>query len=230
MKSICVYNFFNKFLIRIRKEAGMKKELAYFTIDSAYGGNQEWFTNLVMYMGGCGAATACDSCIYFALRFGKKELYPYDINALCKEEYKKFSQIMKPYIRPRVGGVRKLEWFAEGLGRYIMDVCRQKRCENPLKMDIFSGNRSEAEAEIFVKEQIDRNVLVPCLLLKHKDEEKFKDYIWHWFLIVGYEETEGDFLVKTATYGEAVWFSLKELWDTGCEEKGGFIKYLPLYE
>lgn len=44
----------------------MKKELEYFAIEGAFGGNQDWFSNVVMNMGGCAAATACDSCIYFA--------------------------------------------------------------------------------------------------------------------------------------------------------------------
>mgnify|MGYP006994610556 CR=1 FL=1 len=44
----------------------MKKELDYFMIDGEFGGNQDWFTNIVMNVGGCGAATACDSCIYLA--------------------------------------------------------------------------------------------------------------------------------------------------------------------
>lgn len=33
----------------------MKRQLEYFMIDGAVGGNQEWFRNVVMYMGGlCG--------------------------------------------------------------------------------------------------------------------------------------------------------------------------------
>ena len=67
----------------------MKKELDYFTIEGCYGGNQDWFTNLVMHMGGCAAATACDSCIYFGLQNEKmKPLYPFDIDNLTKEDYK----------------------------------------------------------------------------------------------------------------------------------------------
>lgn len=31
----------------------MKKILDYFSIDGAVGGNQEWFKNVVMYIGGC---------------------------------------------------------------------------------------------------------------------------------------------------------------------------------
>ena len=69
----------------------MKKELAYFMIDGEFGGNQDWFTNIVMNVGGCGAATACDSCIYLAKYKGMKELYPFDLEQMDKEAYKKFS-------------------------------------------------------------------------------------------------------------------------------------------
>lgn len=91
-------------------------------IDGEFGGNQDWFTNIVMNVGGCGAATACDSCIYLAKYKGMKKLYPFDLEQMDKEAYKKFSQIMKPYIRPRVQGVKKPEWYIEGLAKYISDV------------------------------------------------------------------------------------------------------------
>lgn len=50
-----------------RIEDRMKKTLDYFMIEGAVGGNQEWFKNVVMYIGGCAAATACDCCIYLYL-------------------------------------------------------------------------------------------------------------------------------------------------------------------
>ena len=67
----------------------MKKELEYFMIDGEFGGNQDWFTNIVMNVGGCGAATACDSCIYLAKYKGMKKLYPFDLEQMDKEAYKK---------------------------------------------------------------------------------------------------------------------------------------------
>lgn len=70
----------------------MKKELEYFMIDGEFGGNQDWFTNIVMNVGGCGAATACDSCIYLAKYKEMKKLYPFDLEQMDKEAYKKFSQ------------------------------------------------------------------------------------------------------------------------------------------
>ena len=129
----------------------MKKELDYFTIEGCYGGNQDWFTNLVMHMGGCAAATACDSCIYFGLQNEKmKPLYPFDIECLTKEDYKAFSQIMKPYLKPHAGGVRKLSWFVEGLGRYIQDVNEAKHTDIYIRMEEFCGDHTWQEAAIFI--------------------------------------------------------------------------------
>lgn len=53
--------------------------------------------------------------------------------------------------------------------------------------------------------------------------KKIVDFVWHWFLCIGYEETADDLLIKVETYGEATTFSLKELWNTGYKEKGGLI-------
>ena len=203
----------------------MKKSLAYFTIGDAYGGNQEWFTNVVMNIGGCGAATACDSCIYFAKQMGMTALYPYDINHLTKEEYRRFSQIMKPYIRPRVGGVKKLEWYMEGLNKYIQDVNHRENTQIKIGMRGLSGECSYEEASRAVKYQIDAGIPVPYLMLKHKNPEKYKDFIWHWFLVVGYEETKEGMDIYVATYGEETRLSMKELWDTGMDEKGGIVLY-----
>ncbi len=202
----------------------MWKEIPYFRIEGAFGGNQDWFTNIVMNMGGCGAATACDCCIYFARFLGLKELYPFDVDSLSIQDYKDFSQIMKPYIRPRVGGVKNPQWFIDGFEKYIRDVNEKTGSQIRIDMDIFDGERSVDEARTLIMEQIDHRMPVPCLLLRHQDVKQFKDYTWHWFLLVGYEDLEEDLRIKTATYGEAEEFSLKELWDTGYEEKGGLIR------
>lgn len=207
-----------------RKGETMKKELDYFTIEGEFGGNQEWFTNVVMNIGGCGAATACDSCIYLGLYRGMKKLYPFDPYNLSKTDYKRFSQIMKPYIRPRAGGVKKLEWYMEGLERYINDANRKNNTDYRVSMEPFSGENTYDDAAAAIKRQIDKELPVPYLMLRHKDQ-KFKDFIWHWFLVIGYEEIENDILITAATYGEAVKISLRELWDTGHIEKGGIVLY-----
>lgn len=197
----------------------MKKELEYFSIDGAVGGNQDWFRNLVMHMGGCAAATACDTCIYLALRRGMTHLYPYNIEELGREDYIQFSQKMKPYIRPRVGGVKELSMFIDGFKSYLHDVG-----EYGLEMTGFSGNENVEAAKAVIKKQIDSGLPVPYLMLRHKKPE-LKDFVWHWFLCYGYEETDRDFRITVATYGEAAALSLAELWDTGYEERGGVILF-----
>lgn len=64
----------------------------------------------------------------------------------------------------------------------------------------------------------------PYLLLLHQNP-RFKDYVWHWFILGGYEEREGGLFVKAITYGSYQWLSLEELWDTGHKKKGGMILF-----
>ncbi len=195
----------------------VKRQLDYFMIDGAVGGNQEWFRNVVMYIGGCAAATACDSCIYLALRRGKTYLYPGNVYSLTKEDYIAFSQKMKPYIRPRVGGIKELSMFTEGYGKYLEDSG-----EKEIALTTFSGENTVDEAAVFIKERIDAGYPVPYLMLKHK-KRKYKDFVWHWFLCYGYEERLDGVYITVVTYGEKYEFPLRELWDTGYEEKGGLI-------
>lgn len=201
----------------------MKKEISYFTIDGAVGGSQDWFTNVVMHIGGCAAAAACDTCIFFAEQYGNAGWYPFDEKRLSRKDYLAFSQMMKPYIKPRVGGVKNPEWYIEGFGRYLKEHPYAGR--PALSMEVLPGSAKEEEAEECIRRQIDRGYPVPVLLLKHENTEIFQDFIWHWFMIIGYEENACGFSVITATYGEKTDFLLRDLWNTGYEEKGGLILY-----
>jgi len=195
----------------------MKKELPYFNIEDSFGGNQDWFRDLMMKLGGCAAATACDTCIKMALYDNKIHLYPYEIQKLTKDEYIKFAMKMKPYLRPRMKGVNTLKLFIDGVQEYFNHVG-----EVDLLMEEFNGEMKTEDAAKEISIQIDNGIPIPFLLLKHKNP-KFKDFIWHWFLIVGYEEFEKEFYIKVATYGNFHWLSLNELWATGYKEKGGMI-------
>lgn len=199
----------------------MKKELNYFWIGESYGGNQEWFTTFMMRIGGCAAETACDSCVYFAKRLGKTHLYPYNLTEIVKEEYVAFSNIMKPFLRPRLGGVSRLELYTEGFQQYLKTVG-----EENISLRTLPGHRPLDKAKEVIKSQIDKNIPIPCLLLKHKNP-RLKDYTWHWFLLIGYYNFEKGRkpMVKAVTYSKAVWLPLDELWDTGYLKRGGLILY-----
>lgn len=126
-----------------RRHVKMKKILEYFSVDGAVGGSQEWFKNVVMYIGGCAAATACDCCIYLALHQGMEHLYPFDVRNLSRRDYVDFSMKMKPYLKPRVNGVNKLWMFTEGFGNYLSDCG-----EHGIIMEELSGSRSSCGRQI----------------------------------------------------------------------------------
>lgn len=196
----------------------MKKQLPYFYIGDSFGGNQDWFHNVVMHMGGCAAATACDSCIYFQQNGMLDKVYPFDIQNLNEKDYEAFAMQMKPFLRPRVGGVSRLEMYIDGFDKFL------KSRSSGIEMQPFDGDKSFGEARQFVRGQINQGYPVPYLMLKHRSE-KLKDFVWHWFLLVGYEDREDDIIVTTATYGDNLTFSLREMWNTGFEQKGGMIRY-----
>ena len=195
----------------------MKKELEYFRINNAYGGNQEWFRDPMMHLGGCAAATACDVSILMALYHNRPELYPFEAKELNKRDYVSFAMKMKPYLRPRMQGVNTLDIFMDGYGQYLMD-----RGERKITMKGFDGVNTVESAKNLVREQIDKGMPMPCLILYHKDK-KLKDFMWHWFPLIGYDEAEDRMMVKTATYGEEYWLDMDELWDTGYSQKGGLV-------
>lgn len=202
----------------IRKDIlSMKKELTYFNIEGCYGGNQNWFYDPMMKLGGCAAVVTCDLCIYLNLFKGIQNLYPLDINSLKKEHYIKFSKIIKPYLHPRLKGINTLNLYIDGFKSYLDDINNTE-----IKIKPFRGENSVYDAEKIVVEQIEKEIPIPFLLLKHKNIE-LNELVWHWFLIVGYEKTDDDLLIKIATYGKYNWISFKNIWDTGYEQKGGMI-------
>ncbi len=195
----------------------MKKELSYFRVGDSFGGNQDWFRDPMMHLGGCGAAAACDACINTALHDNKTHLYPYDVQRLNKEDYINFSKIMKPYLKPRFHGIDTLEIYIDGFYKYLQDVG-----ETDTQLAGCPGEVPAKEAAREVMSQIDKGISIPFLQLRHKNVN-FKDLVWHWFMLVGYEEFEEEFYVKIATYGGFRWLSFYELWDTGYERKGGMV-------
>ena len=194
----------------------MKRELDYFMIDGEVGGDQDWMQDPWMNLGGCGALTACDACIYLAGK-GFPGLYPFDRDALSRRDYEAFGMKMKPYLSPRHHGIDRLEIFTYGFGRYLEDAG-----ESRIHLRAFSGTNPCAGAAEAVISRIDEGWPVPYLCLDHRDAE-LDDFIWHWFLLAGYEAEGNELFVKTVTYGEAIWLNLKRLWETGREPRGGMI-------
>lgn len=197
----------------------MKKELDFFKVDNDYGFNQDRFSNLMMKMGGCAAVTACDSLIYFKKYKGLEGIYPYDTEAISKKDYISFSNIIKPYLHPRMSGIDTLDIYIDGVCDYLKDIN-----ETRLSLSGFPANESIENAKAFIISQVDNGYPVPCLILKHKSP-LMKDFTWHWFLITGYNIFDDTTMVKVVTYGIYQWFDLSIIWNTGYARKGGLIKF-----
>lgn len=204
----------------------MKKELEHFYIGHSYGGNQDWFRTFMMRIGGCGAETACDSSLYFALHKGIEDIYPFDPSRLTKKDYVDFAHMMEKYLWPRMTGIYRPDIYIDGYSRYLGD-----RGISSIKMSELPGSEPCGKAAEALMGQIDAGFPVPTLILNHR-ERTLKDYVWHWFLINGYELPEdpadseaAGMRVKAVTYSGWQWLDFEKLWDTGYESKGGLVLY-----
>ncbi len=191
--------------------------LPYFSIEGSFGGSQSWMLNPQMRLGGCAALTACDLCIQLSQTKGYTMLYPFAGRQLNKQLYRKFSAQMKPYLHPRMTGVDTLKLFLDGFGQYLSTIPHQ-----PLHLSPLYGDQLMEEAKQAVLERLRDGFPLPCLLLNHQDNS-FKDFVWHWFLLVGCREEKKRFQVLAATYGEGIWLDFKGLWNTGFQRRGGLI-------
>ena len=198
-----------------------RNELPYFNIGRHYGGNQRWFLDFWMHIGGCGALTMCDLMIYMAMYRDIPEGIPFNAARLTRREYVRFGMQMKPYLRPRETGIKDLETFIGGAEDYL----RSSGIEG-ITLEGFSGDEPYEAAEQLLKNQIDAGMPVPMLMLNHRNKE-FGFFEWHWFLLVGYEDRQvaGEKVcyAKAATYGKEHWLRFDRFWDTGEEERGGLV-------
>lgn len=197
----------------------MRQELEHFHIGDSYGGSQDWFPTFMMRMGGCAAETACDSSIYFAIHRGLLGIAPDNAAALSKKDYIRFAYVMKPYLSPRPGGVDRVETYIDGYTKYLRD-----RGETRLQMTPLQGTEPFVAAQEAVKDQIVHGYPIPMLILRHRDK-RYADYVWHWFLLNGYDDTTNTFLVKAVTYSSYEWLDFGELWNTGFSKRGGLVLY-----
>lgn len=198
----------------------MRVQLPYYEVCEKLGWDQEDFRDPFMYFGGCGAVTACDLSIFLAREHDMTSLCPFSPEQVEKADYLAFSKTMKRFLRPRVQGVDTLELWLEGYQAYLRSVSREERLPRFYAFPQ-TGNSWEEAAKQIVR-QIDRHFLVPMLLLRHKNY-LYKDISWHWFNLAGYDSMDDDLLLRLVTYGEEQWISLRELWDSGYEERGGLI-------
>ncbi|MBR1859340.1 MAG: hypothetical protein IJ797_07565, partial [Selenomonadaceae bacterium] len=177
----------------------MRAELPYFLIGTAYGGWQEWFSDYMMREGGCAAVTACDCSIYFELFKGIRGLYPYDVQSISRNDYIKFADIMKPYLRPRWTGIDRLDIYIDGFQKFLHD-----RNVTNINLYPWAGDANLESTKFIIKSQIERGFPIPFLILNHSNPAIHAYYYWHWFILNGCDDSD-NFKVKAVSYGSWRW-------------------------
>ena len=100
---------------------------------------------------------------------------------------------MRPYLAPRRTGIDRLDIYIDGYARYLQD-----RGETRLTMTSLDGTEPYEAARSAVIRQIDGGYPIPTLILEHQSPA-MEDYVWHWFLLNGYDDTDDQFLVKAVS-------------------------------
>ena len=140
----------------------MIRVLPHYFIGEHCGIDQDWFPGFWMRIGGCGAVTACEICIYLARFRGRRELCPFDPKHITRADALAFGEIMRPYLHPRVSGIDKTEIFIDGFRAYLASR------GTALAMESLEGDAPYAAAETAVRTRIDRGMPVAYLMLLHR--------------------------------------------------------------
>ena len=189
-------------------------ELKFPKIENYIGGSQEWYPVGHMRLGGCSTCTAAEISIYLSEEKGKTALCPKIPQSI--NEFVDYSKKIYKYIYPRFMGLHKLPLYVSGYEKFA------EECGEAVEVYCLDGNEDVKKAASFIKNAIDAGYPIAYLLLKHQDED-IDEIEWHWFTVMGYEEKEDDLTVKFVTWGEKYEISLKKLWNTGRQQKGGMV-------
>lgn len=67
-----------------------------------------------------------------------------------------FTNVAKPYLRPRWGGIDRLDMYIDGMGQFLSD-----RGDDDITMGSWSGDKTADETEDVIKAQIDAGWPIP---------------------------------------------------------------------
>ena len=191
----------------------MKKELPFITVAGHYGGDQYKFPRIRMRGGGCSTVCACHAATLIALSDPERRAFsPLKSLNVTRKDFNAFGVEMFPYVHPGFRGMPETAMFRESFGKYADSVgCHADYSE-------LQGTASFDEALAFIENAIASDEYVQYLLLRHQDKQ-FDEIEWHWFTITAIDGS----VITFSSFGEKCHADLRELWDTGFDEKGGLI-------
>lgn len=191
----------------------MKKELPFISVAGHYGGDQYKYPLFRMRLGGCSTVCACHAATLIACRDPERRaLSPLKSLRVTRRDFNDFSRDMFKYVHPGFRGMPETAIFRRSFDSYAQSVgCSADYSE-------LQGSASFEEALSFIETAVGSDEYVQYLLLNHQNK-KFDEIEWHWFTITAIDGTD----ITFSSFGEKCHADLRELWDTGNEEKGGLI-------
>lgn len=183
----------------------------------SYGYNQEWFNDEWRRLAGCGPTVATMMVSYMAL---KEERLLIETASDKMQALGRMNEVWD-YVTPRFGGgLYKASWLASGVKQYM----EEHQLPNQTKMISISPFLSRRPSVDVVQEFISHALVsdVPVAFLnRHKGRESSL-WTWHWVLLVGICEVDGDIRCHILDEGEKREFSLSN-WLQDTLLGGGFV-------
>ncbi|QOX63350.1 hypothetical protein FRZ06_08295 [Anoxybacterium hadale] len=149
-----------------------------------YGGNQEWFTEIMKQRAGCGCTSGANLAAYYASNFSAmNSVYDGNRESFSQGEYLSAMEKMYRYMTPGVMGYPYVRKF----GNQFVKFC----AEHGIYLEpvyCLKFNKTE-DAVAYMKECIDEGHPIALLILFHR-AHSLKEDNWHWVTITGYAEDE----------------------------------------
>ena len=184
----------------------------------ARGADQDWYSLPWRQRAGCGPTAAAVQMAYLAARRPA-------LAALCPLEGREqgpFAAYMDQvweYVTPGDHGLNRVEMYTGGVARFCGDrgvKLRPRALEVPAGGDRPGFDRCAA----FVRAGLEADCPVAFLNLDNGAVEDLDK--WHWVLLSGLEEGEGETLVTVVDGGRTFPIDLK-LWYDTARDLGGFV-------
>lgn len=159
-------------------------------VQTGYGGDQDWFTQLFQQRAGCASVTGANLAAYYAANIpGCAALYAGKTGRFSKEEYLAGMQTMYRYLTPGPMGYPFAQRFTQSFLRFAAERGVRFQAQT-----LFHGS-SEQVRMTFLKEAIAAGDPVALLVLKHRAPE-MQENNWHWVTVTGWAQSaDGEIVI-----------------------------------
>lgn len=180
------------------------------------GYDQDWYPEKWQRISGCGPTAGTVMVAYIERKQQGRAIQ-------TMEEARKKMLVLWQYATPRMHGLYKTRWLREGLEAYLKDKELVGKVEALAVPSIRFLAPKLSEAAAFIREGLAADCPIGFLNL-HSGGEPIP-YHWHWMVIVGIKEEEGEFFCTLWDSGQEYTFNLGS-WLANTRFGGGFVRAL----